>query len=124
MADLDDVSNDELEAAGAVYDRLQVANTILQQLGGRRFTVMTGAHSFSGGPNSLTFKIPRNNARRIAAVRITLTPADLYDIEFLAFRGSFRAGNYRVETVATCSGVYCEDLRSLFTSETGLATSL
>lgn len=38
---------------------LTVANTILHQLGGRRFIAFTGARDLLGDTNSLTFKLPK-----------------------------------------------------------------
>ena len=38
----------------------QVAETILAQLGGRKFQVMTGAKYFLGGADYLQFKLPSN----------------------------------------------------------------
>jgi hypothetical protein len=51
-------------------------------------------------------------------VVITLTPADLYDVAFYAMRGA----NARVVNEST--GIYAESLREVFTSATGLHTSL
>jgi hypothetical protein len=103
----------------------QIAQTILEQLGGSRFRVMTGARDFTADGNSLIFKLPQTSTKnRIAAVKITLTPQDDYNMEFLAFRGSFAKGNRRVETVAKHEGIYCDMLQEIFTQETGLDTHL
>lgn len=102
---------------------MQVAQTILQQLGGKRFIVMTGAHSFSGSSDALTFKIPEAKDG-IRAVRITLTCSDDYEVEFLAMRGSFEGGDLRCEVVARFEGIYFDQLEEIFERETGLATSL
>lgn len=104
-----------------------IAGTILQQLGGRRFYTMTGASSFSSGQfkngPGISFRIPRAK-QGIMGVRIVLTPNDLYTMEFLAQRGSFKGGDYRVEVVATHEDVYFDSLEEIFERETGLATSL
>jgi hypothetical protein len=106
-------------------DNKQIAKTILEQLGGNRFSVMTGAHSFTADGNSLIFKLPRTgNAKRIAGVKITLDANDTYTMEFFAFKGSLKAGNYRCENVAKHTGIYCDMLADIFTEETGLNTSL
>jgi hypothetical protein len=99
---------------------MQTANTILAQLGGNRFAVMTGAKNFIGGENTLTFRLPARFAQKsITGVRVTLDlVADLYKVEFLAIRG------LNVRTVSEFDGVYAEDLRDLFETETGLYTSL
>lgn len=97
---------------------LDVANTILQQLGGGRFRVMTGAKHFIGDATSLTFQIPRSNG--INAVEIKLDPSDTYRVRF------FKVGNkrtaYRHTDVSVHEGVYADQLQSLFTAATGLYT--
>lgn len=99
--------------------RNSVASTILEQLGGRRFSTMTGAKSFVSSGNSLRFKLPSNFAKRgINLVTITLDPSDTYTVQFMKMRGM------NVETIATRDGVYVEDLQRVFKSETGLDTSL
>ena len=104
---------------------MQVAATILEQLGGRKLIAMTGAHSFTSDGDSLIFKVPSNATKnRIAGVKITLTPADDYTVQFYAFRGSLKRGDYRVETVSQHEGIYCDQLQTLFEDETGLLTDL
>ena len=98
-------------------------NTIMEQLGGGRFIAMTGARDFIGDePNAvLAFALPgRLAAKGINKVRVTLTPADLYTVEFfkLARRGLV------CETVETVEGVYADQLGRVFESVTGLAVSL
>ncbi len=64
-----------------------VAETILQQLGGQRFVVMTGAKHFMSdthGAGSLTMKLPRQLTRNhISHVRIILDRDDTYRLEAL-----------------------------------------
>lgn len=98
---------------------MEVATTILQQLGGNRFRAMTGAHSFTGDTNSLTFKIPQRPESRIFAVKVILTPADDYTVEFWAKKGRFD-----VTKAASFDGVYFDQLQELFERQTGLRTSL
>lgn len=100
----------------------QVAQTILQQLGGKRFTVMTGAKSFGFSTNEqgnprLSFKIGYNS-KKITHVRITLNDLDLYEVEYISWRGA----NGKV--VSRDTNVYAEDLQRLFTEATGLDTHL
>lgn len=99
--------------------RNSVASTILEQLGGRRFSTMTGAKTFVSDRRSLRFRLPNNFARNgINLVRITLDQSDTYTVEFMKLRGT------DVQTVSTRSHVYAEDLRKVFTSVTGLEASL
>lgn len=98
---------------------MQLAQTILEQLGGRKFLAMTGANNLMTFDNGLQIKLPSNFATNgINVVRITLTPADEYDVEF----GKLRGLNYKV--IETVEGVYCDMLQDVFTSATGLLTSL
>lgn len=95
----------------------QVAETILAQLGGNRFKVMTGACSFSSGKDCLTFRL-KTNPKRINAVRITLTPLDLYKMEFIKIK------KFEVVVDKEVDGVYCDQLQEVFTNHTGLYTHL
>lgn len=95
-----------------------VANTILAQLGGNRFIAMTGANTLVAGENRLTMKIGRN-AGKITHFRVTLDVArDLYNLEFLKIRG------INCKVAASHEGVYFDQMREIFTNETGLYTSL
>jgi hypothetical protein len=94
---------------------LTVANTIRMQLGGRRFDVMTGASNFLGSDNSLSFRLPRTLSPKIRYVRITLTPADLYDLVYLDSKG---------RGLSSDEGVYNDQLQQVFTRATGVLTHL
>jgi|GraSoiStandDraft_1057264.scaffolds.fasta_scaffold503352_1 hypothetical protein len=93
---------------------LTVANEILAQLGGSRFMTMTGAHSFVGDANSLTFCI-RKNRSKASMMRVTLLGDDTYRVE--AFR--IASQNYTVNTVASHDGIQAETLAPVFTLITG-----
>lgn len=97
---------------------MQIANTILAQLGGNRFTAMTGAKNLVGGASSLQFDIGRGATNKANKVRVTLGADDLYTVEFF----HYRALNLR--TISKREGVYADNLREVFTSETGMETSL
>jgi hypothetical protein len=99
---------------------LTVATTILAQLGGNHFRVMTGAKNFIGGENDLSFRLPGSGFAKdgINHVRITLTPLDLYDIEFSRVRGR------SVKMLHRETGIYFDQLREVFRLHTGLHTSL
>lgn len=100
---------------------LTVATTILEQLGGNRFRVMTGARDFLGSEDSLQFKLPRAKDG-INCVQIKLEPSDTYTMKFVRV-GDRRTG-YKVTEKAVCEDVYCDQLQELFTKYTGLYTSL
>lgn len=98
----------------------QVPQIILQQLGGSKFIAMTGAKEFIGGSEFLGFKIPKN---RSSANRVTIKyfPAkDLYEIDFI------KSERYGLNTkiVKSFDNVYADQLRDIFTSVTGMETSL
>ncbi|MFL9499249.1 hypothetical protein ACJMQP_04245 [Rhodopseudomonas palustris] len=98
---------------------LEVANTILDQLGGRRFVLVTGAKNLMASPNecgALTFQI--NGRGGVNRVRITLTAADNYTLEFMKVRGC------KVTTAHKAEGVYCDMLHDVFEAQTGLYASL
>jgi hypothetical protein len=96
-----------------------VAKTIFSQLGGSRFTSMTGASKFVSTENGVEFHIP-NAAKKITRVRIELTPQDTYTMQFLNCR-MVKNGMKR-EIVSEHTDVYCENLEDIFTRETKLYT--
>ena len=94
-------------------------NTLLQQLGGNKFMVMTGAKNLmvDKKEKSLHMRIGKNS-KGINHVKITLMPDDTYKMDF----GRIRKLDYKV--VRSVTGVYAEALRDVFTEVTGLYTSL
>ncbi len=63
---------------------MNIGQTIFEQLGGNRFTMMTGAKEFVTFANGIRFKLGRN-AINCNRVTITLNDHDLYDIRFSRF---------------------------------------
>ena len=59
----------------------EIANIILQQLGGRHFAMMTGAKQFVAIDNGIRFRIGRN-ATRANCVKVVLRFDDTYNMEF------------------------------------------
>jgi len=97
---------------------LEVAYTILQQLGGaRRLSLMTGARDFLGDGKSLTFRIGKN-PRGANKVRVTLDPSDTYTVEVFKIRGG------TVKALGSASDVYAEALVRNVESLTGLYLTL
>jgi hypothetical protein len=108
-----------LESEDTKMSNLQVANTILEQLGGRRLMAMTGAKNFIGSEDALSFRLPSNFAKDgINAVRVQLMADDTYTVCFSKVRGT------AVKVVSIDHMVYCDMLQDLFMSKTGLATRL
>ena len=98
---------------------MEFYKTIFDQLGGNKFKVMTGAKNFcySTEENFLSFSIGKNE-KGINRVKIILTPADDYTMQFAYVRGT----NYKIKK--TVEGVYCDMLQDVFTKETGMYTKL
>ena len=94
-----------------------VANTILQQLGGNKFIVMTGAKGFITGGSDLGFRIGRNSSG-FNFIRIVLNAMDTYDVEFIRIR------KFEVAETKKVDGLYCDDLQRVFTETTGMDTHL
>jgi len=95
-----------------------VAQIIYQQLGANRFAAMTGSKNFVAGDDYLMFSIPKN-ASPFNKVRVTLTPNDTYNMEFLKVG---RLGDVRKTEVY--KDVYADQLQDLFRGLTGMETSL
>ena len=102
---------------------MTVANTILAQLGGRRFLAMTGAKSLTSSANSLSMRLPRN-PRKVGGVRVELDPNDTYTVIAFALTGSIARGNLAVVERSRVSGIYCDQLADTFEEATGLYTTL
>jgi hypothetical protein len=100
-----------------------VAKTILEQLGGNKFAVMTGAKGFYAGSSELQFSLPGNPGfvkDGINKVVISLDPSDTYTVTF--YRVAKKGLGAKVK--ASFSDVYCDALRGIFERTTGLRTSL
>ena len=95
-----------------------IAKTILEQLGGNKFRVMTGAKNFMDHGNALSMKIGRNSSNS-NYMKITLNSMDLYDITFAKVT---KMGE--MKSVKEFNGVYADMLQEIFTNHTGMYTSL
>jgi hypothetical protein len=102
-----------------MQDSKKVAGTILQQLGGRKFMMMVGAHNLvCSGEGCGTLMLKFKGSRVANYLKVTLTGMDLYDVEF----GKIWGTNYKV--VKNVEGYYNDMLVELFESTTGLYTRL
>ena len=97
---------------------LKVAETILEQLGGNKFCVMTGAKNLGGTEDSLSMRIGRNSSNS-NYLKITLNSMDMYDMEFCKLT---RMGEKK--SVTEYKNVYNDLMRGTFTAHTGMYTSL
>lgn len=108
------------QAQAARERRMEIANIILQQLGGpARLKMMCGAKDFIAVENGVQFRIGRN-AKNVNKVRIVLNGSDLYDVEF----GNLRVGkNVVYKIIDSSNDVYAEDLVRVFEAASGLYLS-
>lgn len=95
-----------------------IARTILQQMGGNRLAVMTGAKAFLDLGNGVSFRFPQPAAGRPNYCKVILEPSDTYTVTFGRIRGD------RVLNPQEFDQVYCSDLIELFEDTTGLYLTL
>lgn len=106
---------ERIKEATAQAERFEVAKTIFHQIGGNRFSVVTGASNFVAIERGLTFKLPSNITKgRISHVKIELTGRDDYNVKFLSIRGT------KCKEVAALEGIYCDQLQDVIETHTGL----
>lgn len=122
----------------------QIASTILQQLGGNRFLLTTGAKQLVAIKNGIRFRIGRNSSKA-NMVRIVLKADDTYKMEFIKignmvnsyaimakckdrddFLRKLEAAEKRAEpkVLEEYDGICCDQLEELFSDYTKLATRL
>ena len=97
---------------------LTVAKTILEQLGGNKFCMMTGAKNLAGDENSLSMRIGRNSSNS-NYLKITLNSMDLYDMKFAKLT---RMGE--LKSVKEYDNVYNDSIVEVFEKHTGMYTKL
>ena len=99
-----------------------IAKTILQQIGGKRFTAMTGSRDFIDMGNGLRMSLARNKTSANRLDIIYDAGADLYNMRF--YRRTFSKKTFECKTkdIETHEGIYCDMLEEMFTMVTGLYT--
>lgn len=108
---------------------MEIANTILQQLGGHKFIVMTGSKHFVADGNTLKMCLARNSsgANRL---HIILDADDTYTMRFFHYTAprfnhkTFTFSEEKIKEIKTIEGIYCDMLQDIFTETTGLYTHL
>lgn len=98
-----------------------IADTILQQLGGNKFTTMTGANNYlsHSKEGALSFRISSKiTSNKCNYVKITLNGNDLYDVYF------GKIHKYTLKDISAFDDIGVENLVALFERETGLYTKL
>jgi len=95
---------------------MTIAKTIAEQIGNKAF-FMIGAKNLLAHDDALSFKVGRNS-KSVNYVKVTLTPADLYDIEF----GWVTKNGYKERSRE--DGIYFDMLHGAIERNTGMYTSL
>ena len=96
---------------------MTIARTILDQLGGHKFRVMTGAKNFADHGNALSMKLGRNSSNS-NYLKVSLNSMDLYDVHFS------KVTKFEEKSVKEYNNVYADSLVELFESHTGMYTKL
>jgi len=101
----------------------KVASEILNQLGGHKFTVITGSSKYIAGENYLRMNLARNKsgANRL---KIELNGLDLYDMEFYRQTMNRKTGEIKITYKEKFSYVYFDQLCEIFEATTGFYTHL
>lgn len=113
----------------------EISMTILQQLGGRHFLVMTGSKDLVYGTDDnfrdfLRMSLHKNASK---ANRLTIyydAGMDEYNMVFEKITlprwcpKQYKYSDYKQETVKAYNGIYFDQLQEFFTETTGLLTSL
>ena len=99
-----------------------IAQTILEQIGGRRFAVMTGSKNFTDLGNGLLMNLAKNttSANRLEIIYDEVT--DLYNMRFYRKTFSKKTFESKTKDIAKYEGVYFDMLEYIVTEETGLYT--
>jgi hypothetical protein len=98
-----------------------VAQTILDQIGGNQFITMTGSSSFVNTGNGLRMKLSRNKSGA-NYLNIELNGRDLYNMTF----SSIRTQNWEIvsKTKFDIQDIYADQMFRIFEQVTGLYTKL
>lgn len=98
-----------------------IAQTILQQIGGQRFVVMTGSKKFLDTGSGLRMNLARNKTQ---ANRLEINLDRGTDTYTMRFYRQVVTKNFDIiiTEIAEHDMVYCDMLEEMFTSVTGLYT--
>lgn len=100
-------------------EQIEIANTIISQLGGKKFIAMTGAKDIFALEEGVSFKVPGTLTKNhINYIKVWLDPSDTYTVEFWKYE------KMRGDKISEHSMVYYDQLQDIFTAETGLDTRL
>ena len=99
-----------------------IAKTILQQIGGKRFSTMTGSRDFIDMGNGLRMSLARNKTSANRLDIIYDAGTDLYNMRFYRRTFSKKTFECRTKDIAVHEGIYFDMLEEMFTMVTGLYT--
>lgn len=108
---------------------LDVPRTILEQLGGNKFIVMTGAKNFVGDGNTLRMTLPRNGSKA-NRLWVTLNGKDLYDMRFFRYTApklstkTYTFTDEKISDEKIYEDVYFDQMQEIFTAHTKMYTHL
>ena len=126
-----------MQTATATQYKIGDYHEIYNQLGGNRFTAMTGSkikyYDYNkGGYIFLMVELTKNQSKA-KYLKIQYNSSDLYDLEFsrisrtltpLAKELGIKVYDEEQVTIVKMDDVYGEDLQAMFTQVTGLSTRL
>lgn len=107
---------------------MNMAHTILRQLGGGKFLAMTGSKPVTDG-NTLRIHLKKNMSKA-NRLYITLNADDTYTMRFFRYtagrmdKKTFEWKEEKITEIKTIEGVYCDMLQDIFTEVTGMYTHL
>jgi len=105
------------------------ATTIVNQLGGNKFLVMTGSKNILALENGVRMDLV-TNISGANKLEITLDPLDTYSMRFYKYapgrlnKKTFTYTDDKIVEIKEMSGVYFDQLQSIFTEVTRLHTKL
>jgi len=101
-----------------------ITQIIYDQLGGRRFAVITGSKDFFSTSDTLRMSLARNKS---GANRLDIRydeGSDTYTMRFYRLTFHRKECKVKCKEIAECSDVYCDSLQHVFIEVTGLYTRL
>ena len=99
-----------------------IARTILEQIGGKRFAVMTGSRDFVDMGNGLRMSLARNKTSANRLDIIYDAGTDLYNMRFFRRSVSKKTFESKAMDVEVHEGIFFDMLEEVFTQVTGLYT--
>lgn len=102
----------------STINTVEVANTIMGQIGGHKMRVMCGVKNITTHNVGVKFNIGTGAKAGINTVTIELEPSDTYKVTFWKIRGC------KVAKISEHEDIYADMLVELFETETGFFTKL